>query len=736
MSKGFLAEGEPKKELATPSMSRSRNQLASAYAPGAFFTFEGGRGACMAVPDKAGVVEEANITSATRDQIITRLHEIWDSWFERARGASNGNRPVDPRLCIDGRLLRDGVTFSPIGAANLAFLNPVRMSYVPAPLTFVCNHCGLFKAYDSPQALAKDQASFGAYPCRAKGGNARCQWRQLDVIFVHWSGDWEQAVPGMYEWNQDDQAVRLVKRTCSLCQGREFILDTQSPRIGLWAFRCANPACGVSRGAWLQNDPFTTEVLRGQSNRVVAERRMEPISYRASSAFYAQAEQFVVFSEKDHDLLHLLQEGRRRELCQFIAEEYGFGGAAPSLDEMRDILLQGGHASEWARYENSEKMRKALASQPDMAALAAEEQKNLVESWFTRGFVSASAELPSDLRALISQRAEFSSRYDPFVLSVEHKALYRSKLSRTKDDSGRSPFVRFQHLDRDLAPRSPDAKKAQEVETEGLMSKLGLAELGLLRNFELCRFTHGYSRVSAVPVVDKHNRDLPVRLKLFEPLDGARRPIYVVTQGNEALYVQLKPELVYSWLAAVGPVNLPEWSNADAVKLGGRILQVAEPFGRYFSGLTPGDATTYRYVYTLLHSYAHSVIKAVAEFSGLDVGSLGEYLFPSELAFAVYRNGTTMDLGNLSSLWRNENNRFLKHLLEPSTHRCNSGSLCDHQGGACPDCIMIPETSCIAQNRLLSRAVLLGGNAPTEDLTNKGKRVPGFLELVNAASSS
>ena len=130
------------------------------------------------------------------------------------------------------------------------------------------------------------------------------------------------------------------------------------------------------------------------------------------------------------------------------------------------------------------------------------------------------------------------------------------------------------------------------------------------------------------------------------------------------------------------------------------------------------------------------LVKNIAELSGLDLGSMGEYIFPTDLAFVVYRNGTTMDLGNLSALWRNENNRFLSNLLEASTHRCNSGSLCDAEGGACHDCIMIPETSCIGQNRLLSRAVLKGGPAPREDLTHKHLRIRGFLETVNDALTS
>ena len=253
----------------------------------------------------------------------------------------------------------------------------------------------------------------------------------------------------------------------------------------------------------------------------------------------------------------------------------------------------------------------------------------------------------------------------------------------------------------------------------------------MIRDFELCRFTHGYSRVSPTPVLEKHNTEMPVRLRLFDPIDGGRRPIYVVTQANEAIYIQLEPEDVYAWMKQLDLSDLPEWSPDDRVKLGGRILEAAEPFGRYFSELRPAEAKTYRYVYTLLHSYAHLLMKAIAEFSGLDVGSLGEYIFPADLSFVVYRNGTTMDLGNLSSLWRNEHNTFLKHLLEPMTHRCNSGSLCDHKGGACPDCIMVPETSCVAQNRLLSRAVLAGGTAPTEDAAHGNDRIVGYLEVLH-----
>lgn len=118
------------------------------------------------------------------------------------------------------------------------------------------------------------------------------------------------------------------------------------------------------------------------------------------------------------------------------------------------------------------------------------------------------------------------------------------------------------------------------------------------------------------------------------------------------------------------------------------------------------------------------------------MGSLGEYVFPADLEFVVYRNGTMIDLGNLSALWRNYNTVFLEHILEPRTLMCGAGSLCDAYGGACSSCIVIPETSCVAANWLLSRSVLRGGPAPREDAAQQGSRIVGYLDVATTKVAS
>lgn len=721
------------REPGAAKMTRSRGQLATAYAPGALFTFEGGLGACLSLADQSPNPTRAEVANETAIQIHLRLREVWQSWFSRAMQGGTVDHPVLPNQCLDPALLRDGAFYAP-APARFELVDPKAMCYVPAPMDFVCNTCGRFKRYETVREASVELVQLKQQNCdtRKPEHKGKCRWRQLDVIFVHWSGNWEAPMPGRWEWNGQEQKVRKPSGSCPLCQSRNFYLIDKSPRIGEWVFECEN---GHKYGdSWLQNDPITTRMLGDEATRRPPRwRRMEPISYRAAAAFYPHSEQFIVFSADQRDLIAMLQEGNEAELGGFIAERFGLGVRPPSEAEIVEMLRKAGHAAKVDQYERLASMLPNIVNTP-MEEQVLKVLRGMVADWkATPGLVPVQHEAPAWLNALIDRRAEFGSRYDPLVLAAEHEALSRSKIHATNPVDGRSPFVRFTHLDKDLAPRSKADLASQQDRTSQLLRTLGVEDMGLIREFDLCRFTHGYTRMSTDPIIEKSDQQtlqLPVRLNLFQELGNSKIPIYVVNQANEAIYVRLMPDKVYEWLKAVEVVDLPEWNYSSQVRLGAHLLQSAAPFGKFFSALDRGPANAYRYVYTLLHTYAHSLMKAIAEFSGLDLGSLGEYLFPADLAFVVYRNGTTMDLGNLSALWRNYNTTFLEHLLSPRTLMCGAGSLCDSDGGACPSCIVIPETSCIAGNRLLSRSVLRGGPAPREHLQENGLIIHGYLGVA------
>jgi hypothetical protein len=130
---------------------------------------------------------------------------------------------------------------------------------------------------------------------------------------------------------------------------------------------------------------------------------------------------------------------------------------------------------------------------------------------------------------------------------------------------------------------------------------------------------------------------------------------------------------------------------------------------------------------------AHHLIGVSASMSGLDLGSFGEHLFVPDLAFLVYRRGMTMDLGNLSSMWRDRGdpafgNEVLDRMVNPASLRCGSESVCNHRGGACPDCVLIPESACLTRNELLSRSVLIGRGAPRWDMA--GNVLSGYYTVA------
>ncbi|CUJ48486.1 Uncharacterised protein [Achromobacter sp. 2789STDY5608621] len=726
-SGSYFREGPAKP--APQAMSRSRGQLASSYAPGSIFTFEGGLGACVAVPLEDVNAKEVQLPTEAQRQLFERLQETWRSWYARAQEAGDDKHRPLPRQCIDKALLPEG-NYKALSPNQFQLVNPTLVGYIPGPASFVCNKCGRFHQFDTVKEAAASLPRLTGEPCKTDG--SRCTWRQLDVIFVHWSGGWSAPHPGRWEWSQAEQdSYRPVG--CRQCGSSKFFLNDKSPRIGQWFFTCeAGHKAGDS---WLQNDKETTEILGDECfNRPPRWRRMEPISYRATASFYPHSDQFIVFGKEQQKLLELLREERRSDLANSLAGWYGIGSAPLTTEEILQVMEQKGAAAQLTPYRALEEMLSGPMAESNKEDLRGVLSK-MVESWREiPGLIPERTEAPPSFLAQVMQRQSYGSRYDPVLLAVEHEALKRGTLEASTLPGERAPFVLFTSPDRIIGPRDDEQMLSQMSTTKRVAARLGIEKIGLIREFELCRFTHGYTRMSNEPIIEKKDSGtlrLPVRLNLFDPFrDSRKRPIYTVTQKNEAIYVQLSPEQVLAWLREVNVADLPDWNPHETAKLNAHLLERAQPFGRFFSDLIPADASTYRYCYTLLHTYAHVVMKAVSEFSGLDLGSLSEYLFPCDMAFVVYRNATTMDLGYMSALWRNSNTEFLKHLGAQESLLCGSGSLCETKGGACPDCIVVPETSCIASNRLLSRSVLGGGLAPREDATHAGMRIPGYLEVI------
>lgn len=729
------------------TMNRSRNQIASSYAPESFFTFEGGLGACIA---RSTVGESIPLSDSTMDLIFERMNELGQAWFDSAI-TSRLTEPTKPQAsatqCVDQVLLDPSKTqFQLPGQDRFYLCRPSQMEYTPAPLTFVCRTCGLFRDYETLAQLDDDLKYLSPATCQNPGKKARCDWEQLDVIFVHWSGHWEAAFPGQWHWS-DAEGKPVKRRSNCVCGSTEFRLNRRAAGVGDWFFECAAPGCGKPLSPkWLQNDRDTLRAIGpAMSPERLTEVRMQATPYRASSAYYVKSDLFIDFRDGSQQLLSRLRPGQEGPLRDFIAKQFGFA-SQPITDEDVEVACAGKRECEkdLADYRQAVTTIRTVGEKLDtMPAelrpmmknaldVAESSRQRVLGSLRERQILVPKLDLPTSVVSNIRDRqSNFASKFDPFRLAVEHAALKATKLEVETRTGGKKPYVSFIRLDEDLAPEEKEKTAQVESDTRSLLDSLGLEDMGLIREFELCRFSFGYSRMESTPVLrDKRGMDMPVRLNLFPPVrqnDSIRYPVYVVQQANEAIYVRLKEEQVLEWLLGLQCADM--FTVNPGEKLGAGLLSAARPMGPFLDGL-PESSTppVYLYVYTLLHSYSHLLMKHISEYSGLDLGSLGEYIFPADLSFVVYRNGTTMDLGNLSALWRNSGQAMLSSMLGTKATQCGTGSLCTERGGACPDCVMVPETSCVAGNKLLSRSVLrtVGGKPR---LDTRSSPIRGYLDF-------
>lgn len=692
------------KTLEPPTMSRSRVQLATSYAPGVLMTWEGGKGICRSVP----VDRPLEVQQTTETLIFDSMQEITTNWLSRVNVAVP---EAPPEFALD-RTFLDARGQAQSEPSRFRITSPDVVGYVPYPLIYRCGTCGSVREY----ASVSDQAR-RPLPKKCHGHIAR--WTQIDVVYVHWSGNLEPLSPFNYNVDANTGGVRQL-RLCG-CGSQNFKLKNEAPIFSEWRYICEG--CKESRRLKMADREVLERLSADQSagGRTFQwiEVNMLPVSYRANSTFYPQRSSFIEF--KDSSVVDLLVDSRRGDLLKKLSDLHDIPFAEPSAAEVEKAVAAAERAGEWDEFElfNGMAERAEARGDANRARELRRDAGRIREKWFDDGLVSRGQIDSPALMAAVTARQIWARRYDPIRLTVQHDAFDREHVI---DAINRKAAVDVMEPDVTLSDvvNDPTAKARYQKEVGDLLQHIGVDRMTLIRGLPICEFSFGYTRVSPTPVYHREYQGqrvgMPVRLKAFDTLPdtGGRHPIYVTQQNNEALYCKLDEGRVRRWLERNQITDLP---NPD-IGLSRAYLETYADFGSFLDeykdregdGIFPRQLTSYTYM--LLHSLSHQFMHALADASGLDRDGIGEHIFPADLSFVIYRKGMTPDLGNVSAMWRNHYNEFLRRVVDPRTLRCGSGSLCDARGGACPACIMVSEVSCISSNLLLSRATLRGGKCP------------------------
>ena len=710
--------------VSAPHMRRTKIQLETAYSPGVLFTFEGYLTVCESVPARQ-YSSMQHIPSYAKEQIFDNISERISTWYRSAMQNADDPRPF---MCVDQDLLNSGKTDlnGQLNRSQFDFVDPKNMGYFPTLLTFVCNHCKRVQSFKDIGDFNKKKTALTGHTCCESGRS--CHWRQLDIVFVHPNGNYLKPEPWRYNYNENNGQIYEEDKHCKHCGSDKVCLNERSPQLSNRFYFCAD--CEAPRESqWIQNDKEWLRKFQGIGNRVAADIRMKAISYRANSVHYPQQDMVIDFGQNER--LEILSDISNEKLIKAVVNMFSFPTILIPDNIVKEKVLEQLGEEAWREYEQKVDFIKGPGLPESVTKSLKEAITKTKRKWEKMGISSSHVQLPEKLRRNLEKRRElFSHRYDPFRLLIEHRALLDQIVSNQIMENGQRYYTSLDNLDQYIGPDKPAMRDALNSEHRMSMDSSGIETTGLVRKFETLQYSFGFTRVDSKPVTKYINaRKAPVRLKLFDKTmidEQQKHPIFTLKQNNEAIYVRLNKKVVVEWLR-----RLDTKAEISEELLGAQYLESAPPMSAFLDNLPheslEGPSMPLA-VYSLLHTYAHHVMYAISDFSGLGVGSLGEYLFPANLAFIVYRRGMTTDLGNLTSMLRNNAPAFLKYLEDRTNLGCGSGSLCISRGGACPDCILIPEVSCIAQNKLLSRSVLVGRGHPANYGFNTN--IEGFLDVA------
>ncbi len=231
--------------------------------------------------------------------------------------------------------------------------------------------------------------------------------------------------------------------------------------------------------------------------------------------------------------------------------------------------------------------------------------------------------------------------------------------------------------------------------------------------------SYGYTRVNFEP------GDGTV-LHAFREEEKGVKNVYASKLKTEGVLFEFDRIKILEWLERNDYIDrdeLPDLTDEKAVKLW-FVNNIKQDSIKPFSSLDPDEKATY-YVYNLIHSISHLLIKSAANLCGLDKNSISEYIMPAIPAVLVYcQNSQGFNLGALFNVFEAYFDKWME-TAAGNAQKCIFDPICIERDKACTGCLFLNEVSCQHFNHDLDRSLIIG----TVD-KDTGKNYYGFWEVT------
>lgn len=408
--------------------------------------------------------------------------------------------------------------------------------------------------------------------------------------------------------------------------------------------------------------------------------------------------QFFVFSLS---LIDLIDE----RLENFIAdtEEGPFLAFAYWLNlinkEELDKLIQTGIVSdpnEYQRvYDQQFAMFMGVFHDEAMAALAAK--------------TAADNMCGNKYNAIVNEMKGKTATTEKSLASLAERILEFDLVTRLEDVSDLDSAIEVARL----LNTNANPEKYAEV-----AARYGIASARVCDRIPFVSCSYGYTR-------GESDYKEGVQLHALKEETPGRKNIYATKLNTEGVLFEFDRKKIIQWLLDnqfIDADSAPDLESDEEIKLW-FINHIRPELIRPFSTIDEAASKETYYVYRLIHSLSHLLIRAAADIGGLGKDSLSEYIFPGIPAVLIYcQNSQGFNLGSLFNTFEAYFDKWLNKAYT-SAQKCVFDPICIERHKACTGCLFVNEVSCQHFNKDLDRSLVVGH---VDRATQK--RIIGFWE--------
>lgn len=236
-----------------------------------------------------------------------------------------------------------------------------------------------------------------------------------------------------------------------------------------------------------------------------------------------------------------------------------------------------------------------------------------------------------------------------------------------------------------------------------IAEKFGIKSARVCDRIPFISCSYGYTRVES-------EWKEGVQLHALKEEKNGRKNIYAAKLNTEGVLFEFDRKKIIQWLLVNGIINIeeaPDLNSEEEIKIW-FLNNIKPSLIHPFSTIDETASKETYYVYRLIHSLSHLLIRAAADIGGLGKDSLSEYIFTGVPAVLIYcQNLQGFNLGSLFNTFEAYFDKWMNKAYA-SAQKCIFDPICIERQKACTGCLFVNEVSCQHFNKDLDRALVVG----------------------------